>query len=184
MADNDLPATAFAVLGLLTFGQDLSGYELRGWATGSYRHFYWSPAQSQIYRELKRLEQAGFVESAAVSQQDRPDKIAYRITGQGMTALEHWVGSHPVKRPVLKHHPAMRVFFGHHIETERLIEILEEHREALLAALDDLETQSVALTGDDTAGLSPLVFDWTAEIHRGDLRGTEMVLKALACRVR
>ncbi len=176
----DLPATAFAVLGLLTFGQDLSGYELRGWSKGSFRHFYWSPAQSQIYRELKRLEAASFVESHPVAQQDRPDKIAYRITPAGEEALARWVESHPVDRPVLKHHPAMRLFFGHMVDPAVLIDIVTEHREALVETLDDLEMQSVALTGEPTSGLSPLVFDWAAEIHRGDLRGTDLVLKRLA----
>ncbi len=176
----DLPATAFAVLGLLTFGQDLSGYELRGWSKGSFRHFYWSPAQSQIYRELKRLEAASFAESHPVAQQDRPDKIAYRITPAGEQALARWVESQPVDRPVLKHHPAIRLFFGHMVDPAVLIDIVTEHREALVETLDDLEMQSVALTGEPTSGLSPLVFDWAAEIHRGDLRGTDLVLKRLA----
>lgn len=178
-AANDLPATAFAVLGLLTFGQDLSGYELRGWSRGSFRHFYWSPAQSQIYRELKKLEAAAFVESTPVAQTDRPDKIAYRITPAGEDALIHWIETARVERPVLKHHPAMRLFFGHLVDPAVLIEILTEHRESLMQTLDDLEMQSAALTGEVTSGLSPLVFDWAAEIHRGDLRGTEIVLKRL-----
>ncbi len=181
-ATPSLPATAYAVLGLLTFGHDLSGYELRGWAQGSFRHFYWSPAQSQIYRELKKLEEVGFVESSAVPQADRPDKTAYTITEIGRRALSHWVASKPVDRPVLKHHPAMRLFFGHLVEPSLLIEILEEHVSSLMQTLDDLEMQSAALTGDETSGFSPLVFDWAAEIHRGDLRGAEMVIKHLTTR--
>jgi len=51
-----LPATGYAVLGLLSFGRELTGYELKQWADGSLRFFYWSPAVSQIYSELKRLE--------------------------------------------------------------------------------------------------------------------------------
>lgn len=37
------------MLGLLSFDQELSGYDLKKWADGSLRFFYWSPAISQIY---------------------------------------------------------------------------------------------------------------------------------------
>ena len=53
-----LPATAWAVLGELSFGRELSGYDIKKWADASLRFFYWSPAISQIYRELRRLEDA------------------------------------------------------------------------------------------------------------------------------
>ena len=37
-----LPATGYAVLGLLSFGKALSGYELKRWADHSLRYFFWS----------------------------------------------------------------------------------------------------------------------------------------------
>src|SRR5260370_40944249 len=55
----DLSPTAWAVLGLLSFARELSGYDLRKWANASLRFFYGSPAMSQIYRELRRLEGGG-----------------------------------------------------------------------------------------------------------------------------
>jgi DNA-binding PadR family transcriptional regulator len=72
-----LPGTAYAVLGLLSFGPELSGYELRQLALNSLRFFYWTPAQSQIYRELRRLAGLGYVTGREVSQDSRPDKVAY-----------------------------------------------------------------------------------------------------------
>ena len=59
----ELPLTAWAVLGMLSFGRELSGYDLKKWADSSLRFFYWSPASSQIYAELRRLERVGYVES-------------------------------------------------------------------------------------------------------------------------
>ena len=56
--------TAYALLGLLSFDRELSGYDLKKWADSSLRFFYWSPATSQIYVELKRLEKLGFVTAA------------------------------------------------------------------------------------------------------------------------
>ncbi|MGR6999542.1 PadR family transcriptional regulator [Yinghuangia aomiensis] len=60
-----LPNTAWAVLGLLSMPGERSGYDLKKWADASLRYLYWSPALSQIYTELKRLEQLGFAVSCA-----------------------------------------------------------------------------------------------------------------------
>jgi hypothetical protein len=43
-----LSGTANAVLGLLSFGTELSGYDLKKWADHSLSLFFWSPASSQI----------------------------------------------------------------------------------------------------------------------------------------
>ncbi len=48
-----------------------------------------------------------------------------------------------------------------------------------MTALDQLETNSVAMSGDPETGNAGIVSDWVAEIYRGDLRGVERTLKAL-----
>ena len=52
----ELPSTSYAVLGLLSGGRELSGYDLRKWAANSLQFFYWSPSLSHIYTELRRLD--------------------------------------------------------------------------------------------------------------------------------
>ena len=69
---SELPATAWTVLGLLSFGTDLSGYDLKKWADNSLRFFYWSPAASQIYAELRRLERLGYATSTVASEGGGP----------------------------------------------------------------------------------------------------------------
>ena len=54
-----LPATSWAVLGMLTFGEELTGNDLKKWADWSVGFFYWSPSISQVYAELKKLESIG-----------------------------------------------------------------------------------------------------------------------------
>ncbi|MGI9616711.1 MAG: PadR family transcriptional regulator [Acidimicrobiales bacterium] len=174
-----LTPTAHAVLGLLSFGQPLAGYEIRQWARRALGHFYPAPAQSQIYAELSRLEEAGFVSSSDVPQVDRPDKITFTITPAGTDQLSDWIATAPIPAPVLKHHLALRVFLGHNGDPTDLIPSLEAHRDSLLALLDELETQSVAMGAEPDAGYAAAVADWTAEIYRGDLRGVDHVLKAL-----
>ncbi|MCP3818723.1 hypothetical protein NLX86_11540 [Streptomyces sp. A3M-1-3] len=51
------------MLGLLSFPGARTGYELKKWADASLRFFYWSPAISQIYAELRRLETLGYATS-------------------------------------------------------------------------------------------------------------------------
>lgn len=124
------PATSWAVLGLLSFGQELSGYDLKKWADQSLRFFYWSPSFSQIYSELKRLEQAGFATSRTVAPETGSrDKRVYRITDEGMTAVRTWARTAPVDPPVLKHGPMLRLWLGHLLEPEQMREVLARHRE-------------------------------------------------------
>ncbi|MEU5580827.1 hypothetical protein ACGF5Q_23710 [Streptomyces huasconensis] len=47
------------MLGLLSFPGKRTGHELKKWAHASLRFFHWSPAFSQIYAELRRLEALG-----------------------------------------------------------------------------------------------------------------------------
>ncbi|WP_328970873.1 PadR family transcriptional regulator [Streptomyces sp. NBC_00239] len=124
-----LPATSWAVLGLLSFGEELSGYDLKKWADGSLRFFYWSPSFSQIYGELKRLEKAGYARSRLVSQETGSrDKRVYRITDEGLAAVRTWAREAPVDPPVLKHGPMLRLWLGHLLEPQQMRDILARHR--------------------------------------------------------
>ncbi|MFJ3583881.1 PadR family transcriptional regulator [Streptomyces sp. NPDC090127] len=125
-----LPATSWAVLGLLSFGEELSGYDLKKWSDWSLRFFYWSPSFSQIYSELKRLERAGYATSRMVAQETGSrDKRVYRITDEGMAAVRTWARTAPVDPPVLKHGPMLRLWLGHLLEPEQMRDVLARHRE-------------------------------------------------------
>jgi DNA-binding PadR family transcriptional regulator len=132
-----LPATAYAVLGLLSFGRELSGYDLKKWADSSLRFFYWSPAVSQIYGELKRLDRIGYVTSRDVPQDELRNKRVYRITDAGRAALTTWVEQDDVEPPVLKHSPLLRVWLGHLTNTDRIRELLLTHRANTEEMLED-----------------------------------------------
>ncbi|MEU6209807.1 PadR family transcriptional regulator [Streptomyces sp. NPDC047023] len=125
-----LPATGWAVLGLLSFGEELSGYDLKKWADRSLRFFYWSPSFSQIYGELRRLEKAGYATSRTLTQEGATrGKRIYRITGEGMEAVRRWAREMPVDPPVLKHGPMLRLWLGHLLEPEQMREVLIRQQE-------------------------------------------------------
>jgi DNA-binding PadR family transcriptional regulator len=66
-----------------------SGLELAGRFDRSIGYF-WSATHQQIYRELGRLEAAGWVESASV-EQSRGRKRNYRLLPAGRKELKRWV---------------------------------------------------------------------------------------------
>jgi DNA-binding PadR family transcriptional regulator len=87
----------YAILGLLS-REDLSGYDLTRRMAGTVGYF-WSARHSQIYPELARLEDGGYVTHSVVEQSERPDKKVYEITAEGLDALRDWVTRAPVPRP-------------------------------------------------------------------------------------
>lgn len=126
----DLPATSWAVLGLLSHADELSGYDVKKWADWSLQFFYWSPSYSQIYAELKRLEKVGYAASRPVTSPDGiRGKRMYAITDSGREAITSWVNDAPVEAPVLKHSVMLRVWLGNVADPERLRAILETHIE-------------------------------------------------------
>ena len=128
--DIQLPTTSYAVLGLLTFGE-VSGYDLRRMANESIRYFFWSPASSQIYSELRRLTSLGYATEREVAQERRPDKRLYQITPEGRRVLQEWLERPEVKPDVLKSTFLLKLFFGSLTPRETLIAQIEQrHRQA------------------------------------------------------
>jgi DNA-binding PadR family transcriptional regulator len=87
----------YAILGLLS-REDLSGYDLTQRMAGRVGYF-WSARHSQIYPELARLEDGGYVTHSVVEQKERPDKKVYEITAEGLDALKGWTIEPPKPRP-------------------------------------------------------------------------------------
>lgn len=136
----DLPTTSFAILGLLTF-DEMSGYDLTKLVNESVG-FFLTPAKSQIYAELRRLESVGYVTEREVEQQGRPDKRLYRITPAGERALRDWLETSALESAEIKSPFLVKVFFGNHMRRESLLAQVREMRErdaAQLARLREIE---------------------------------------------
>ena len=105
-----LGTTAFAVLGLLAYGER-SGYDLIRSAERSVG-FIWRPAKRNVYNVLPRLVEEGYAARRDVQQPGRPTKHLYRITKAGRVALRRWleeVESADVEREAVF---LLKVFFG------------------------------------------------------------------------
>lgn len=173
-SDGALPATAYAVLGMLSFGQELSGYELRRWAL-NLRFFYWSPAQSHIYRELRRLRRHGYVEERTVPQPGRPDKRLYRVTEAGLAAFRDWEERAEVEPPQLKHSVALRLFFGHQASPERLRALLDDYSVFVRRQIDELRTVHEGIADSDVFTYPTLVAEWGFAYFEAELAAVERI---------
>lgn len=122
-----LPATSWAVLGVLTLGEEMTGNDIKKWADWSLSFFYWSPSVSQVYGELKKLEKLGFVQSRPVAEPGERSRRVYRITESGVEAVRTWSREAPVETPVLKHGVMLRMYLGHLNDPEQLKSIVRDH---------------------------------------------------------
>ena len=131
-----LRATSWAVLGMLSFDEELSGYDMKKWADWSLRFFYWAPSYSQIYGELHKLEELGLVTSRIVDKNDVRGKRLYRITAEGERAVTAWANESPAEPAVLKHGVMLRMWLGHTADPEKLREVLGRAPRAVGAHAD------------------------------------------------
>jgi DNA-binding PadR family transcriptional regulator len=122
-------ATSWAILAILSYEDELSGYDVKKVTEWSIRYFYWSPQFSQIYAELKKLEKLGLVTSRVDHDNGARSRRLYKITVAGLEAVTRWANDSPAEPPMLKHSVLLRVAFGHLAGAAKLKELLQEHVE-------------------------------------------------------
>src|SRR5918999_578109 len=139
MAGRRLNATAASLLGFLHEGP-LSGYELASTAQRVIGEF-WSLTQSQVYRELAWMADAGLVEPG---EREARDRRRYALTDAGRAAFTEWV-TRPPGPETIRHPLLLTVRFGRHVEPGRLATYLRQHRDAHAEKLRIYEAQASAL---------------------------------------
>ena len=175
-----LPTTAWVVLGLLSFGRELSGYDLRKWAEASVRFFYGSPAMSQIYRELRSLEAQGYAVSRPAPPEAPRRKRLYRITPAGLDALAGWLREAPVEAPVLKHGVALRVWLGHLSDPATLRRTVHEHRELAQRMLDEVSAARAVAEHDPAWAYPAMIERWGERYWAAERDAADALLADLA----
>jgi DNA-binding PadR family transcriptional regulator len=174
-----LRATSWAVLGLLSFGEELSGYDMKKWADWSLRFFYWAPSFSQIYGELRKLEELRLVSSRIVDKNDVRGKRLYHITAAGKRAVAAWANNSPPEPAVLKHGIMLRMWLGHMAEPDKLRKALVAHRE------QSERMQIRALADVEGAKTNPnwvypeVVLKWSAQYYADECARADTMLADL-----
>ena len=100
----------YGILGLLAFWGPLSGYDLKRLFDHTLAPM-WGAAQSQIYKELRRMKGLGWVDMQREEQESRPDRKLYSITDQGQLALRKWQ-SQPSENIQVRDELLLKVLFG------------------------------------------------------------------------
>ena len=178
----DIPVTGYAILGLLTFGDELTGYEIKQRADVTLRFYWVSPAMSQIYTELRRLTDHGLVRADARQEGGR-EVTSYAITEDGQAALRAWMDGTPAGFPVLKHTVLLRLLIGHATEPGRTRQMLHDYLDELDEAREDLGEVREALRGADQPGepfrFPSLVADWGLDYFAAEARHARRALDSL-----
>lgn len=173
----DVPTTAYAILGLLSFAE-MSGYDLGKMVERSVAYFF-SPAKSQIYSALRRLVSLGWAKERKVRQTDRPDKRLYRITATGEEALRRWLESPANEPEVFKSPQLLRLFFGHMASRETLIAQTKEYRAQTQAQMKEYRQLERQLHGQEAAVFPYLTLRCGLAHARASLRWADEVLGEL-----
>jgi DNA-binding PadR family transcriptional regulator len=132
----ELTTTSYAILGLLTIAPEISGYDLSKIISRSIG-FFWTPARSQVYAELRRLAAAGHATERRVEQTDRPDKRLFAITPAGVEALRRWLERAPVELEPIRSTFLLKVFFGAQIGPEAVAAQVREYRRQMQELMEE-----------------------------------------------
>jgi DNA-binding PadR family transcriptional regulator len=159
-----LNPTAASMLGFLHDGP-ASGWDLATKAQRTIGEF-WNVTRSQVYRELKLLDEAGYVTAREGGPRDRQP---YRITPAGRSAFGEWIRGYR-GRFLMRWPLALTVYFGAHLNAEDLRRICGQYRHEHAAMLQALEAHGPELRqlGAEHvleilrlgAGFHRLVIDW------------------------
>ncbi len=133
MPREDNPSPQPLLLGLL-MDRPRHGYEL-------YRHFesdlggVWQIGLSQLYAQLKQLEEAGLVTVQVEPQPDRPARKVYRLTDEGRAVFLEWV-----RRPTpylrrIRVEFLARLYFFRHLGLEGLEQLVARQQEVCRAQI-------------------------------------------------
>ena len=175
-----LPTTTYSILGLLSYyDRELSGFEVKKWADASLRFFYWSPAMSQVYRELERLEASGLVTSRVVPGESARSKRVYGITDAGRAELTRWVEQAPVEPTLIRDSVVLRVWLGNMADPDRLRELLEEHRARLLDVLAEVRRLGEMSESHPRYTYPGLVSRWGELQYQAELAGIDLLLAGI-----
>jgi PadR family transcriptional regulator AphA len=131
--------TKYAILGMLSL-EPMSGYDMKKRFGNSVTHF-WNENYGHIYPVLKRLERDGLVTKRTETTEGKPSRYIYSITEKGKQDLHEWLIL-PAERPTLRIELLLKLFFGHLVPAQNLIQKVEDEKrfcERTLETFDQIE---------------------------------------------
>lgn len=174
----ELPDTAYAILGVLTFGE-MSGYDVGKTLQATVAHFFFNPAKSQVYAELRRLVARGYAREREVAQRSRPDKRLYAVTAKGGRALRAWLEGAPVGSDVIRSPLLLRTFFGAKMDRSVLRAQVEDGLRRSRESLAQFQAMEREIAGNPELRFPALVLRRGLAHERASIRWAKEVLGEL-----
>jgi DNA-binding PadR family transcriptional regulator len=103
-----------------------SGYDLAKQFDGSVG-FFWHATHQQIYRELTKLEESGWVDLEVMRQDGKPDRKCYSLNPAGQEHLRAWIVQ-PTNLEPAKEELLVKLFVGHLVPSAELVQLLQQQR--------------------------------------------------------
>ncbi|MCK2025211.1 PadR family transcriptional regulator [Microbacterium sp. SSW1-47] len=175
----ELPATSWAVLGILSFDTELSGYDVKQWADQSLAFFYWAPSQSQIYTELRRLEDLGLAVSRVEQTHAAKSRRLYAITPLGRDHMRRWTDDVPPEPVVLKHPQILRLWAAHNGDLDRLRAALTAYRDEALRTAEDAGAHARGAEREEAWRFSGVALEWAERFNRDEAARIDWLLERL-----
>lgn len=125
-----------AVLSLLADGASY-GYELKSRFEDSVGPQWGQLNIGHLYQVLDRLERDRLVTKRVVAQEDRPDRVVYRLTKSGREELDRWLET-PFVRAAYRDDLFLKLLAASRLGQRRLEALVRLQREAYLRELKAL----------------------------------------------
>ena len=100
--------------------------------------YFWNAKHQQVYQELKKLSEAGWLAFAEETQETRPDKKVYRLTPAGHSELLRWL-SEPVQPNKINDALLVKLFGGELTSEDNLRAEMSRHVAVHRQTLDSLQ---------------------------------------------
>lgn len=146
-----------------------SGYDIKQLIDVAGRHF-WAINYPQIYPELDRLQELGFIVGKSDKKSGRRRKL-YKITKPGERELDRWLGNEEQPSLEIRDVGLLKVLFadGPEVAADQ-IAILRQRSEDTIALLES-QSRPIAAAIEDEGNPFPLVtVDFGIELHRSIVR--------------
>jgi DNA-binding PadR family transcriptional regulator len=170
-----LTPTGRVILGMIAFGRQ-TGYDIKQLVDKSTRYF-WAASYGQIYPELRRLEEQGFITGQSEPTGGRA-RTVYELTDAGKTALADWL--EPEANPMfeVRDESMLKLFFSDIGTREQRIANIRAMREAHERTLAQLH--AVNAEADHHMPEGPrLTLELGIGLHRGIVEWCEATERRL-----
>ena len=124
------------ILGVL-MKKPMSGYDIKQYIEIHFP-FFFVASYGTIYPTLNKMEKDGYITKELQIQEGKPNKNVYSITEKGKEAFYMYLDS-PVEPISIRFDFIMRMHFGHHAKSEKVLHWIEEEMQRTRLAIAGME---------------------------------------------